>query len=65
MVGLLVACGAVIARQIVGDFEPGNSLSVTTVHVGNIVVGIIERADVKLDIVVFDEPSRRSHSCYN
>ena len=43
---LLVAFPTALARQIVGDFEPGDPLFMIPVSLGNIVVRIIERADV-------------------
>ena len=36
-------------RQIVGDFEPGNPEFMIPMSIRNIVVGIIERADVQED----------------
>ena len=44
-----VAIQAVIARQIVGDVEPGDPPTVVPVQAGNVNVGIVEGADVKLD----------------
>ena len=44
-----VAIQAVIAGQIVGDVEPGDPPTVVPVQAGNVNVGIVEGADVKLD----------------
>jgi len=49
MVWLMAALSASLARQVVGDFEPGNPVSMKPMPVGNIVVGIIQCADVKID----------------
>ncbi len=46
---LMAALSASLARQVVGDFEPGNPVSMKPMPVGNIVVGIIQCADVKID----------------
>ncbi len=46
MVRLPVAISIVLARQIVGSFEPSNPLTMIPVSLGNKVVGIVERADV-------------------
>jgi hypothetical protein len=46
---LLVAVSTALAWQIVGDFEPGNPLFMIPVPLGNMVVRIIERADVQED----------------
>ena len=38
-----------IAGQIVGDVEPGEPPTVVPVQAGDVSVGIVEGADVKLD----------------
>lgn len=45
----LIAVPSALARQIVSDFEPDYPEFMIPMSVGNIVVGIIERADVQQD----------------